>query len=126
MSSGSRYINIIYCKTYFNLCYVGRVYDWWRCQYRPTGGAVSTDRLVALSVPTDWWRCQYRPTGGAVSTDRLVALSVPTDRGWLQLSVSVIKINQLFNKHSKVVLIHICQYLKQYFKRMENILTAKL
>ena len=31
---------------------------------------------------------------------------------------SVIKMNQLFNKHSKVVLINICQYLKQCFKRM--------
>ena len=31
---------------------------------------------------------------------------------------SVIKMNQLFHKHSKAVLINICQYLKQYFKRM--------
>ena len=31
---------------------------------------------------------------------------------------SLIKMNQLFNKHSKVVLINFCQYLKQCFKRM--------
>ena len=34
---------------------------------------------------------------------------------------SVIKMNHLFNTHSKVVLINICQYLKQYFKRMTSI-----
>ena len=31
---------------------------------------------------------------------------------------SVLKMNQLLNKHSKVVLINICQHLKQCFKRM--------
>ena len=30
---------------------------------------------------------------------------------------SVIKMNQLFNKHSKVVLINICQYLKGMFQK---------
>ena len=47
--SGSRYINIIYCKTYFSLCY---------------GGAVTDQPWLALSVslPTvvvAGWRCQY-------------------------------------------------------------------
>ena len=57
MSTGSGYISIIYCKTYFDLCYVDRMYDWWCCQYRPwLAGVVTvtTDRRrswLTLSVP---------------------------------------------------------------------------
>ena len=43
MSNGSRYINIIYCKPYLNLCYGG-----WMAP------------LVSLStVGVAGWRCQY-------------------------------------------------------------------